>query len=65
MWLDDCRNSTVINYPVFECDGVNNCEDGNDELNCCELSTRNLAVLCILIAQTVTQCYISTFFQIM
>ena len=36
MWLDDCRNSTFIKYPVFECDGLNDCEDGNDELNCCE-----------------------------
>ena len=33
---DDCRNSSRLNY-VFECDGINDCEDGNDELNCCKL----------------------------
>ena len=32
----DCRNSTMLNDYVFECDGINDCEDGNDELDCCK-----------------------------
>ena len=26
----------MLNYYVLECDGINDCEDGNDELNCCK-----------------------------
>ena len=33
----DCRNSTMLNHYVIECDGKYDCEDGNDELNCCKL----------------------------
>ena len=26
----------MLNDYVFECDGINDCEDGNDELDCCK-----------------------------
>ena len=42
MCIDDCRNSTVINSPVIECDGINDCEDGNDEFNCCKLKYKKI-----------------------
>ena len=42
MCIDDCRNSTFINYYVLECDGINDCEDGNDELDCCEFTHKKL-----------------------
>ena len=40
----DCRNSTRLNF-VLECDGINDCEDGNDELNCCKLSNCSRYIL--------------------
>ena len=27
----------MLSYYVFECDGINDCEDGNDEFDCCKL----------------------------
>ena len=39
----DCRNSIMLNPYVFECDGINDCEDGNDELNCCKLCYKKLS----------------------
>ena len=41
----DCRNSTRLNY-VLECDGINDCEDGNDELNCCKFNLVIRSLVC-------------------
>ena len=35
--VGNCRNSTMLNPYAFECDGIIDCEDGNDERNCCKL----------------------------
>ena len=36
----------MLNDLVFECDGINDCEDGNDEKNCCKL--QDVYIICIL-----------------